>query len=611
MLLNEAQQKVVDFVDGPCICLSTAGSGKTRCIIERIKKLLECGVSNKNILCITFTNKAANEMKKRIGDNDIYISTFHAFCARQLRINASLLGYGKNFTIYDEDAQKVLMKQIVESAGFTTKELDPRILISMVENKRNKLIKDETFAAEQHSNLCFEYFKQLKANNAIDFSGLIEEMIRLLNTYPNIAKAYSERYKFVLVDEFQDTNLAQLELIKLLTTVNKNVMVVGDIDQSIYGWRGANYHNVKLFREHFNAPTLKLEQNYRSTAQILELAGNLITHNKDRENVSLISDRGDGPTPQIIEANDDRDEVQKIATILQDHYYNDDIPWKDMAILYRINALSVGFEQVFRERGIPYILIGSFGFFDRREVKTALSYLKFLTNNDDIIAFDFLINYPSRGVGAATANKLTQLAKERKISLYELCKDTFGIKGIKESVSLALLKIYNVLSEANQEQSITQLAIKIFEESGFLDAIKRDDNSKSEHREANIEQLINIIAQYEKTNKNKNLVSFLQDISLSTEEDEKEDDNKVKLMTVHSAKGLEFPVICIAGCEEEIIPHKLALENGEVAEERRVMYVAITRAKTKLYLSYANSRASRGSYTSTAPSRFLYEAGLI
>lgn len=617
MILNKQQNRVVFHQGGPLLVLACPGSGKTRCIVERITHLIDEDIAAKKILAVTFTNKAANEMAERVREkgygHKLLICTFHSLCVRILRQCCHLLGYKRNFSICD-DPEK-LIRKITKSQGYDPQsdEYAPKRLIKIIEDKYNQLLEPEIFEEglkEEYLNIFREYEKTLKTSNSFDFGGLIYYTVKMFQKFPKIKAAYAARWTHVLVDEMQDTNIAQLELVKALTSKYRNVIVVGDEDQSIYKFRGACPENILNFQEHFpEAEIAHLSTNYRSTPEILTVAEKLINKNKNRQMVPLTAHKGSGDKPQVIEHETPEIEAEEIANLINTHKY-DGIPYKEIAILCRINSLTRTFEECFRRRDIPYILIGAFGFYDRAEVKTGVSYMKFLANQEDLISFEEIINTPSRGVGPATLIKIMEHAINNNTPFLEVCRDPSELKGVTRKAKAALQKFVSVIDKYDPNNPSYSLNV-IFEDTGFLEHLRKTDKAKGEHREDNVLELLRAFDNYCHRKKKPTLDQYIQEILLLTSADKETTDDAVRLMTAHAAKGLEFDVVFIPGMIEDIFPHKRSVKEGNISEERRVCYVACTRARYHLYLSRAGVKMEDGKMIGTMPSRFLEDMGLI
>lgn len=620
MLMNEQQLRVVNHPGGPLLVLACPGSGKTRCITERIIRLLDEEVSPSNILAVTFTNKASKEMAERIRDrgygHKLTISTFHSFCVKVLRKCCHLLGYKKHFSICDANAQKSLLHKLVKEKGLNPKDWQyaPRYLISMLEGKKNQLLSNEEFELhlkEEYVEIFRKYQKTLKMSNSMDFGDLIYNTVKIFEEQPRIRDAYAIKFKHLLVDEMQDTNKAQLVLVKHLASYHNNIIAVGDICQSIYGWRGACIDNIMKFEQHFkDSEVAYLGINYRSTPEILSVAERLIRENKGNLKVKLEAVRSSNNTKPTYEVFDEPEqESEGIADQIVNHKWQG-YDYKNMAILCRINALTRTFEETFRRKGIPYVLIGTFGFYDRKEVKDSISFMKFLANPEDAISFEQIINVPARGVGPATLIKIMEFADEHRLSFVEACKQSDNIKGIRKKAAGSLNYFVNLLEKFDKRDPYHSL-VDLFEDSGFLDFYRATDQSKHEHREENILEFLRGFHGYCRRTAKPSLDQYLQEIMLMTSADKDSQEDSVKIMTCHAAKGLEFDVVFVPGLEEDMFPHKRSIAENNLAEERRVCYVAVTRAKNHLHLSGSKIRVGDGAPLRTIPSRFLVDMGII
>lgn len=620
MILNEQQQKVVEHPGGPLLVLACPGSGKTRCITERIIRLLDEEVSPVNILAVTFTNKAATEMAERIKErgygHKLFISTFHSFCVKVLRKCCHLLNYKRNFSICDAAAQKSLLTKIVRNKGLNPKDLkySPRYLISTLDSKKNQLLGNEEFELyleQEQIEILREYQKTLKMSNSMDFGDLIYNTIKIFELEPRVRDAYAIKFEHLLVDEMQDTNKAQLELVKHLASYHNNVVALGDLDQSVYGWRGACIDNILKFEKIFkNAKTTHLGINYRSTPEILKVAENLINNNPNRRMIKLEAIRNTNNNPPIYkEYAQPENESEGIAEFIQEQKWHG-YDYKDMAILCRTNALTRSFEECFRRREIPYVLIGTFGFYDRKEVKQAIAFMKFLANPEDAISFEEIINVPSRGVGPATLIKILEHAQSNKLSFIESCKESDKIKGVRKKTVDNLKYFVRILEKFDPRDPYYSI-VDIFEDSKFLDHLRATDRSRNEHREDNVLEFLRGFYGYCKRTAKPSIAQYLQEIMLLTSADKDSSDDAVRIMTCHAAKGLEFDIIFIPGMEEDTFPHKRSVAENNLQEERRVCYVAATRAKNRLYLTRSQIRIGDSVPLRTIPSRFLIDMGII
>lgn len=619
--LNPPQKQAVEATEGPVLIFAGAGSGKTMVITHRIAKLLENGISPFNILAVTFTNKAAGEMKNRIkkltGSSglSVWISTFHSMGLRILRTEGK-----KNFTIYDEHDQIVTIKEALKKLDIDPKKYPPTRIREIISNAKNNLMDVESFKinAAAHSDnrryiigkIYEVYQKILCTNSGYDFGDLLMETIRLLKKKPEILEKYQQRFKYILVDEYQDTNYAQYLILRLLAPPQNNICVVGDDDQSIYSWRGANIRNILEFEKNFkSAKTLKLEENYRSTQNILDAAHNVIKNNDSRKYKKLWTKREKGEMVRWQEFLTNREEALGIVSEIKRLTEVDSYKPCDIAIFYRVNAQSRSFEDVLRGAGINYRIIGGVKFYERKEIKDIIAYMRVLVNPYDDISLTRIINCPPRGIGEKTINELKKKASSQSKSIYQLIKT--DIESLPEKIQKKLkpLKIlFNSLEETLKKDDAALLTREIIELSGYHLMLEKDDDIQSRSRLENIEELVSAFAEEE--NSNKSIKEILHEISILTDADSwSETENFVTLMTVHLAKGLEFPAVFLTGLEEELFPHYDALKDpAQMEEERRLCYVGMTRAQDLLYLTSASQRMLYGQNRWHIPSRFIRES---
>ncbi len=612
--LNEQQKKAVLYHDGPLLILAGAGSGKTRVLTMKIAyDIEELHVSPREILAITFTNKAATEMKGRVYDligsaaKEIQISTFHSFGLKLLRENYDKLGYKANFVIMDSDDSITIVKKILKELNYDPKIYNPKAIRNKISNCKNELMapKDyEKYAVGDYEKVVLEVFykyeNKLKTSNAIDFDDLLLLPIRLFREHPGVLQYYQERYRYIFIDEYQDTNEAQYILSKMISAKYKNICVVGDADQAIYGFRGANYKNILNFEKDYpNALSIKLEQNYRSTKNILDAANCVIRHNQSRKEKNLWSLKGNGEKVTYYRAYDEKDEAHYVAQEIK-KCINEDVDLSEIAILYRTNAQSRVMEEELLKNSIPYRIVGGLSFYARREIKDLLAYLKLIYNEKDDVSFLRVINTPKRGIGLKTIEKLTLKAEEENCSLFEVITG-----GKEESFKDMILELQKI---ANQV-TLTELIDKVLDASGMKKELESEKSLEAEIRLENLEEFKSITKAFEEREGLVSLEDFLYEVSLVNDKEEYKDSrNKVSLMTVHSVKGLEFDIVFVIGMEEGIFPHMNSLmSNSEIEEERRLCYVAITRAKEKLYLVNARRRTLFGRDQINPPSRFLGE----
>lgn len=631
--LNEQQKEAVLHTEGPLLILAGAGSGKTRVLTHRIAYLIEeKGVNPWNILAITFTNKAAGEMRERVdnlvgfGSESIWVSTFHSMCVRILRRHIDLLGFDTNFTIYDTDDQKTLMKDVCKLLQIDTKIFRERSLLAAISQAKNELITPEEFriqargdfSRQKIASVYEEYEKQMRANNALDFDDLLVKTVQLFQTQADVLDYYQERFRYIMVDEYQDTNTVQFELVRLLSAKYRNLCVVGDDDQSIYKFRGANIRNILDFEQVFpDAKVIKLEQNYRSTSNILDAANAVIRHNHGRKDKTLWTDNGEGKKINVRQFDTAFDEAEYIVGDIRERVEKGEAAYNDHAILYRTNAQSRMFEEKFVTANIPYKIVGGINFYARREIKDLLAYLKTIDNGRDDLAVRRIINVPKRGIGLTSINRVQEYALGREISFYEALRAVDLIPNIGRGASrlesfVALIEHFKTDAE---EMTISELMQEIIEETGYIESLKEEGTEEAENRIENIDELISKIAAYEEACEDRDepatLNGFLEEVALVADIDSLDESNDyVVLMTLHSAKGLEFPHVYLAGMEDGIFPSYMTItadDPEEVEEERRLCYVGITRAEEELTLTCARRRMIRGETQYNKMSRFLKE----
>ncbi len=610
-ILNEKQQEAVLHKEGPCLVIAGAGSGKTKVLTTRIANLIESGVPSYQILAITFTNKAAKEMKERIASltsfNDAFVGTFHSFGMRIIRENVEALNMKRNFTILDSDDVISLIKRILKEKGYEPKVVSPYFVRSKISFIKNEML--TTYEIEKYFNddlekiayeVYLEYNNILQKNNSVDFDDLLRLPVLLFERHPDILEIYQNRYRYILIDEYQDTNEVQYKMVKLLAKKRRNLFVVGDPDQSIYQFRGANYKNILNFEKDYpDTKVISLEDNYRSTKMILDAANDVIRNNQNRKEKNLKSHHGDGAKIKYMRAMDEKEEghfiIKEIKKLLEEGYSK-----KDMAVFYRTNAQSRSLEEQFLKSNIPYKVVGSFYFYSRKEIKDLISYLKLILNPKDDISLRRVINTPKRGIGDASIARLENIAEEKKTSMFE------AIEGGKELIFKELIK---TLQKDAESLSLTELVEDVLTKSGLKQELENEKSLEADLRLDNLNEFKSITANYEKETGSVDLGDFLEEISLVSDiEEHKEDKDVVTLMTLHSAKGLEFPIVFLTGMEEELFPHQNSLaEKDGLEEERRLCYVGITRAKERLYLTNARQRMLYGRTSQTMPSRFLDE----
>ena len=630
--LNKPQKEAVFHTEGPLLILAGAGSGKTRVLTHRIAYLIEeKGVNPWNILAITFTNKAAEEMRQRvdslvgIGAESIWVSTFHSMCVRILRRYIDRLGYDNRFTIYDTDDQKTLMKEVCRKTDIDTKRFKERMLLSVISSAKNEMILPEEFELNaggdfvqlKIAKVYKEYEAQMRANNALDFDDLLVKTVQLLETQPDVRENYQERFRYIMVDEYQDTNTVQFRLVSLLAGKYRNLCVVGDDDQSIYKFRGANIRNILDFEKEFSdAKVIKLEQNYRSVGNVLEVANSVIRNNKGRKEKTLWTDNEKGEKIRLRQFDTAYDEAQFIAEDIKDETAQG-ANYSDHAVLYRTNAQSRLLEEKFVAMNIPYKIVGGINFYSRREIKDVLSYLKTIDNGKDDLAVRRIINVPKRGIGLTTINRIQESAAARGIGFYDALSAPDLIPGIGRSASkldsfAALIEYFKGRSE---ESGVTDLLTEVIEKTGYTESLEADDPEELEARVQNIDELVSKAAVYEESCSDRGerptLSGFLEEVALVADIDSvAEDRDYVILMTLHSAKGLEFPHVYLAGMEDGLFPSYMSISGDdpeELEEERRLCYVGVTRPEEKLTLTCARMRLVRGERQYNSMSRFIKE----
>ena len=625
--LNPMQLEAVHCTQGPLLILAGAGSGKTRVLTHRAAYLIEeCNVNPWNIMAITFTNKAAGEMRERVdrlvglGAESIWVSTFHASCVRILRRFIEHLGYGKNFSIYDSDDQRTLMKQVFHLLNVDTKQFKERQVLGAVSAAKDKLIGPEEFLLKAGSDfrtrkvgeIYREYEKQLKGNNALDFDDLIVKTVELFQKNPEILEYYQDRFRYIMVDEYQDTNMAQFQLIRLLAAKYRNLCVVGDDDQSIYRFRGADIQNILSFEEAFpGAKVVKLEQNYRSTQNILDAANEVIKHNQGRKEKRLWTANEAGAPVSFYQFDTAREEADFVLRQIQ----KEEFSLKDQAVLYRTNAQSRLFEERCIFYNIPYRLVGGVNFYQRKEIKDILAYLKIIANGEDDLATLRVINVPKRGIGTASMNKVTVFASANQLSLFEALENGKMIPGLGRT-GARIEEFVQQIEQLRAEAALGSGTIKgliesILEKTGYAQELQQEGEEEAQERLENIGELINKAAAFETERGSHNLDEFLEQVALVADVDSlNQTENRVTLMTLHSAKGLEFPKVYLVGMEEELFPSamaKFSADPTDMEEERRLCYVGITRAEKELVLTAARKRMINGETRWHAVSRFIDE----
>lgn len=625
--LNPEQKKAVEHTEGPLLILAGAGSGKTRVLTYRMAYLMKNnGVSPRNILAITFTNKAAQEMKGRIERllgfeaSNLWVSTFHSACVRILRMEAGKLGFDSNFVIYDSSDQQTLIKNCLKELNIDDKKFPPRAMAALISDAKNRLIdvtafkkKVSDYYEEVGAKVYELYQRKLTENNALDFDDLIMKTVALFEHYEQVLDYYQERFQYIMVDEYQDTNHAQYKLIKLLAAKYRNLCVVGDDDQSVYGWRGADIQNILDFeRDYPEAEVIKLERNYRSTKNILEAANHVVRCNLGRKEKTLWTDRDEGALPKFFRAKDQYQEAYYIAERIYRTHLDQDKPYRDFAVLYRTNAQSRVIEEVFIKNGIPYTIVGGLKFYDRKEIKDILAYLRVISNPADSISLQRIINVPKRGIGDTSMGKIADYARVQGITDRQALAVVDQIPGLTARTTRPVREFVQLMEGFEQKaetMSVTELVENILSQTGYTRELEADKSIEAQTRLENIKEFLSVTKEFDRKNEDNRLEDFLAEVSLISDVDQYSDSSDaVVLMTLHSAKGLEFPVVFIAGMEEGIFPHsRTLLDNNELEEERRLCYVGITRAKEQLYLTAAWERNLYGNTMYNPISRFIEE----
>lgn len=622
--LNQQQIDAVMSTEGPMLILAGAGSGKTKVLTCRIAQLLEQGVRPYRILAITFTNKAAAEMRERVdrmvgaAARNVWLFTFHAFCARVLRMEIDKLeGYNNNFVIYDSSDQKNLMKQVIKELNVDEKEA---AMLAFVSKAKNMLVTAEqamaaadNFHDKRLAQVYAAYQQKLRLNNAVDFDDILLITLELLSKNPEVRQKYQEKFDYVMVDEYQDTNRVQYKLTKLLAARHHNICVVGDADQSIYAWRGADIRNILDFEKDYpDAQIIKLEQNYRSTQYILDAANAVIENNSGRKKKSLWTDNGKGTKPVYYEASDEKDEARFVVERMQELQRTAGLPLGKMAVLYRTNAQSRVLEEMLVKSGMSYSLVGGTKFYDRAEIKDILAYLKVIHNPNDSLSLLRIINVPRRGIGNATIEKLQGYANESGMTLFEVLSAADDVPGLSARFKAKLDElcsiVFELMGEA-EEATMRQLVQDVLEKTGYLAQLQASTDPQDESRVENLEELLSVAEDFAKSGTEDNLTNFLEHVSLASDIDNAElKGESVTLMTLHSAKGLEFPVVFLVGMDQGVFPTSRAMYNDvQMEEERRLCYVGITRAERYLYLTHAKVRMLYGDTQVYRPSTFMTE----
>ena len=624
--LNDKQYEAVVNTEGPCLVIAGAGSGKTKVLTHKIAYLIgEKGVKPWNILAITFTNKAANEMKERIANiveddaKDIWMGTFHSICVRILRKFIDRIGFDSSFIIFDTSDQKTLVKGCLKDLAIDDKLFNDRAVLSEISNAKNEMLDPDQYAIRANGDFRKEkiatvyelYQKRLKENNAVDFDDLINYAIKILEENPDILEYYSNKFQYVLVDEYQDTNKSQFTLVTMLASRNGNITVVGDNDQGIYSFRGADISNILNFERDFpGTKIIKLEQNYRCTGNILKAANAVIKNNEVKYKKELWTQNEEGNLPKVYQAENEYDEatyiVEQIEHLKREEYYK----YSDFAVLYRMNTQSRAIEDILRRENIPYKIVGGLKFYERKEIKDTIAYLRLIQNGNDNLSLKRIINEPKRGIGKTSLDKVEQIAETSGTSMYEVIKraDEFGLNRVFLN-SREFVNVIEELKSKKDELSISELIKLTLKKTGYTKALELENTIEAENRIANLDELLTVAIEFEKEFAENSLSEFLEGITLSSDLDNMEEqEDSVTLMTLHSAKGLEFPVVFLVGMEEGIFPgYQSMMEPKELEEERRLCYVGITRAKENLFLTCSKQRTVFGSTSYNPVSRFLNE----
>ncbi|SDN80304.1 DNA helicase PcrA [Alkalicoccus daliensis] len=627
--LNHEQQQAVKHNEGPLLIMAGAGSGKTRVLTHRMAYLIgEKGVPHWSILAITFTNKAAREMKERVASiiggeaEEMWISTFHSMCVRILRRDIDRIGYNRNFTILDSGDQQTVLKRIIKEMNIDPKKFDARSMLGSISSAKNelKMAKDygktaNGFYEETVFEVYKKYEKELRRNQALDFDDLIMTTIRLFEQVPEVLEYYQRRFRYIMVDEYQDTNKAQYKLVQLMADRHKNLCVVGDSDQSIYRWRGADIQNILSFEKDYdNCQVVMLEQNYRSTKRILQAANAVIEKNTSRKPKNLWTDNIDGEKITLYEADNEHEEARFVVGKMKEHIDSGKYKPSEIAVLYRTNAQSRVMEELMVKSNMSYTIVGGTKFYDRKEIKDLLAYLRLISNPSDDISFRRIVNVPKRGIGNTTVEKLAAYAAQNDLSMFDAVQEIEQV-GLSARFTKTLQEFAAQLRgwvEMQEYLPVMELVEEMLEKTGYRDMLKMDKSLESEARLENINEFLSVAKEFEEASEDKTLTAFLTDLALVADIDKVDEQEEVSekslLMTLHSAKGLEFPIVFLIGLEEGVFPHSRSLmEEAEMEEERRLAYVGITRAEQQLYISRARMRTLYGRTNMNPPSRFLHE----
>ena len=624
--LNDKQHEAVITTEGPCLVIAGAGSGKTKVLTHKIAYLIgEKDIKPWDIIAITFTNKAANEMKERsanlVGEaaKDIWMGTFHSICVRILRRFIDRIGFDSSFIIFDTSDQKMIVKGCLKDLNIDDKMFTDRSVLSEISNAKNEMLEPDMymmrakgdFRREKIAQVYTLYQKRLKENNAIDFDDIINYTIKIFNENEDILNYYANKFKYVLVDEYQDTNKAQFNLVKMFASQHKNITVVGDNDQGIYSFRGADISNILNFEKDFpGTKIIKLEQNYRCTGNILKAANSVIKNNEVKYKKELWTKNEEGSLPKVYQAQNEYDEasyiVKQIERLKFEEYYRN----SDFAILYRMNTQSRAIEDILRRENVPYKIIGGLKFYERKEIKDLIAYLRLIQNSNDNLSLKRIINEPKRGIGKTSLDKIEKIAEEIGSSMYEVIKhsEEFGLNRVYLN-SREFINVIEEMKQIKEDTKISELIKQVLKKSGYTKALENENTVEAENRIENLEEFLTVAIEFEEQEAENNLSNFLEGITLSSDLDDLEDEEEyVTLMTLHSAKGLEFPAVFLVGMEEGIFPgYKSISEPKELEEERRLCYVGITRAKEHLFLTYSRQRTIFGSTSYNPVSRFLTE----
>lgn len=625
--LNPRQKEAVTHGSGPLLVIAGAGSGKTRVLTYRIAYLIKHGsVRPDQILAVTFTNKAAQEMKERVSQlvggiaQGIWVSTFHSTCVRILRAHAAKLGYQANFQIFDTSDQLVVIREVLKELNLDPKRFDPRALLSAISSAKNELLgpqeydgKVADFWERQVSRVYQSYQQKLEENNAFDFDDLIMKTVELFRTNPHVCASYQDRFRYILVDEYQDTNHAQYQLVNLLAAKYQNLCVVGDDDQSIYAFRGADIRNILDFERDFpNAKVIRLEQNYRSTQNILTAANQLIAHNVERKGKNLFTSNGDGEKLKFYQASDERQEAAFVANVIASQVQTNKRQYQDFTILYRTHAQSRIIEEEFVRRGLPYRIVAGLRFYDRKEIKDLMAYLRLLANPLDNFSFKRIINVPKRGIGPTTVARLEDYAQAHGLSLFETLEQLDSVPNLTGRFKQILSEFRDLYVKWKHElaqKSVTDIVEMILHDTGYKQMLNAEQTVEAETRLENLNEFLTVTKQFDQGEENQGLDLFLEQLALMSDVDNYDQEaDAVSLMTLHAAKGLEFPVVFLVGMEDGVFPSARSIwEPGQIEEERRLAYVGLTRAKEEIYLTCAEYRTLFGSVSANPISMFVKE----